>query len=225
MDTEKICKAVKTLTPRECEVTNHVVSGLLNKEIASELGITERTVKAHRRHAMAKMGAKSSAELIKMLLTIQLNGKGQKANVESMISPENTGALKIVADLLQTTPEAFLKHLVFWHCRREIDTRGIEYFAETIHAWTFPSRAAAESTANKFEELTAKYNLGAQPGAKFLYLCEVRPLFAMPTDKSPSELAIKGWQLHVEQFVDGDWRRVHVATGRRRGGRLVVNSK
>ena len=57
---------------------NGVVSGLLNKEIASELGITERTVKAHRGSAMAKMGAKSSAELIKMLLTIQLNGKEQK---------------------------------------------------------------------------------------------------------------------------------------------------
>jgi hypothetical protein len=56
---------------------------------------------------MAKMGAKSSAELIKMLLTIQLNGKEQKANVQSMMSPENAGALKIIADLLQTTPEAF----------------------------------------------------------------------------------------------------------------------
>jgi DNA-binding CsgD family transcriptional regulator len=208
MDRERISNAMKTLTPREREVMNCVVSGLLNKEIASELGITERTVKAHRGRAMAKMGAKSSAELIKILLTIQLNGKEQKANVQSMMSPENAGALKIIADLLQTTPEAFLEHLVFWHCRREIDTRGVEYLAETIHAWVFPSRAAAQSAANKFEELTVRYNLETKPGGGFLYLCEVRPLFAVPTDESPLELVIKGWQLYVEQSADGDWRPV-----------------
>jgi DNA-binding CsgD family transcriptional regulator len=206
MDRERISNAMKTLTPREREVMNCVVSGLLNKEIASELGITERTVKAHRGRAMAKMGAKSSAELIKILLTIQLNGKEQKANVQSMMSPENAGALKIIADLLQTTPEAFLEHLVFWHCRREIDTRGVEYLAETIHGWVFPSRAAAQSAANNFEELTVRYNLETKPGGGFLYSCEVRPLFAVPTDESPLELVIKGWQLYIEQFTDGDWR-------------------
>jgi len=206
MDRERISNAMKTLTPREHEVMNCVVSSLLNKEIASELGITERTVKAHRGRAMAKMGAQSSAELIKMLLTIQLNGKEQKANVQSMMSPENAGALKIIADLLQTTPEAFLEHLVFWHCRREIDTRGVEYLAETIHGWVFPSRAAAQSAANNFEELTVRYNLETKPGGGFLYSCEVRPLFAVPTDESPLELVIKGWQLYIEQFTDGDWR-------------------
>jgi len=209
MDRERISNAMKTLTPREREVMNCVVSGLLNKEIASELGITERTVKAHRGRAMAKMGAKSSAELIKILLTIQLNGKEQKANVQSMMSPENAGALKIIADLLQMTPEAFLEHLVFWPCRREIDTRGVEYLAQTIHAWKFPSRAAAQSAANKFEELTIRYNLETKPGVGFPYLCEVRPLFAVPTDESPLELVIKGWQIYVEQFADGDWRPVH----------------
>ena len=206
MDREKICNAMKTLTPREREVMNGVVSGLLNKEIASELGITERTVKAHRGRAMAKMGAKSSAELIKILLTIQLNGKEEKATVQSMMSPENAGALTFIADLLQTTPEAFLEHLVFWHCRREIDTRGVEYLAETIHGWVFPSRAAAQSAANNFEELTVRYNLETKPGGGFLYSCEVRPLFAVPTDESPLELVIKGWQLYIEQFTDGDWR-------------------
>jgi DNA-binding CsgD family transcriptional regulator len=209
MDREKICNAMKTLTPREREVLNGVVSGLLNKEIASELGITERTVKAHRGRAMAKMGAKSSAELIKMLLTIQLNGKEQKATVQSMMSPENAGALTFIADLLQTTPEAFLEHVVFWHCRHEIDTRGIAYLAETIHAWKFPSRATAQSAANKFEELTIRYNLETKPGVGFLYSCEVRPLFAVPTDESTLELVIEGWQIHVEQFADGAWRPVH----------------
>ena len=83
---------------------------------------------------MAKMGAKSSAELIKMLLTIQLNGKEKEATVQSMMSPEHAGALTFMADLLQTTPEAFLEHMVFWHCRHEIDTRGVAYLVETIHA-------------------------------------------------------------------------------------------
>ena len=200
---------MKTLTPREHEVMNCVVSSLLNKEIASELGITERTVKAHRGRAMAKMGAQSSAELIKMLLTIQLNGKEQEANVQGLMSAENADALTFIADLLQTTPEAFLEHLVFWHCPREIDTRGVEYLAQTIHAWKFPSRAVAQSTANKFEELTIRYNLETKPGVGFPYLCEVRPLFAVPTDESPLELVIKGWQIYVEQFADGDWRPVH----------------
>jgi len=209
MDREKICNAMITLTPREREVLNGVVSGLLNKEIASELGITERTVKAHRGRAMAKMGAKSSAELIKMLLTIQLNGKEQKATMQSLMSPENAGALTFIADLLQTTPEAFLEHVVFCHCRHEIDTRGIAYLAETIHAWKFPSRAAAQRAANKFEELTIRYNLETKPGAGFLYSCEVHPLFAVPTDESPLELLIEGWQIHVERFADGDWRPVH----------------
>ena len=77
---------METLTPREREILNGVVSGLLNKEIASELGIAERTVKAHRGRAIVKMGAKSSAELVKMLLTIQLNGKERKANVQSMMT-------------------------------------------------------------------------------------------------------------------------------------------
>lgn len=206
MDRERICNSMKILTPREHEVMNRVLSGLLNKEIASELGITERTVKAHRARIMAKMGAKSSAELIKMFLTIQLNGKEQKANVQSMMSPENARALKIVAGLLQTTPEVFLEHLVYRHCRREIDTRGVEYLAETIHTWVFPSRAAAQSAANKFEELATSLKAKRRGG----YFSEVRPLLAVPSDESPLQLVNKGWQLHVEQFANGDWRPVHV---------------
>src|SRR5215470_34497 len=48
-----------------------------------------------------------------------------------------------------------------------------------------------------------------KPGVGFLYSCEVRPLFAVPTDDSPLELVIEGWQIYVEQFADGDWRPVH----------------
>ena len=55
MNLDKILKGVKTLPPPEHEVLNEVVSGRLNKEIASELGITIRTVKEHRRRVMEKM--------------------------------------------------------------------------------------------------------------------------------------------------------------------------
>jgi FixJ family two-component response regulator len=55
-----------SLTPREQEVMAWVVTGLLNKQIAGELGISEETVKVHRGHAMRKMGADSLAELVRM---------------------------------------------------------------------------------------------------------------------------------------------------------------
>ena len=53
-----------TLTEREREVFERVVKGTLNKLIAVDLGISERTVKAHRHEVMAKMGARSVAELV-----------------------------------------------------------------------------------------------------------------------------------------------------------------
>jgi FixJ family two-component response regulator len=55
---------VATLTPRERQVFNLVVRGKMNKQIASELGTTERTVKAHRHEVMEKLQAKSLAELV-----------------------------------------------------------------------------------------------------------------------------------------------------------------
>jgi len=55
-----------TLTPREREVLEHVVSGKLNKQIAADLGISEATVKMHRAHVMAKMKVQSVAELARL---------------------------------------------------------------------------------------------------------------------------------------------------------------
>lgn len=54
-----------TLTPREREVFRLVVVGLLNKQIASELGTSQRTIKAHRSQVMRKMQANSVAELVR----------------------------------------------------------------------------------------------------------------------------------------------------------------
>jgi RNA polymerase sigma factor (sigma-70 family) len=57
----------KSLTPREQEVISMVASGMLNKQIAGQLGAAENTVKVHRSRAMEKMHAQSFAELVRMI--------------------------------------------------------------------------------------------------------------------------------------------------------------
>ncbi len=61
-----------SLTPREQEVMSLVVSGLLNKQVGLQLGISEITVKAHRGKMMLKMKADSLADLVKMAITLGL---------------------------------------------------------------------------------------------------------------------------------------------------------
>jgi FixJ family two-component response regulator len=53
------------LTPRESEILRFLVAGLLNKQIAAELGTAEKTIKVHRGRIMRKMGARSVADLIR----------------------------------------------------------------------------------------------------------------------------------------------------------------
>ena len=56
---------LETLTPRELEIFGLVVSGMLNKQIAFDLGISEKTVKVHRARVMEKMGAQSLPDLVR----------------------------------------------------------------------------------------------------------------------------------------------------------------
>ncbi len=65
----------ESLTPREREVLVHVTSGLMNKQTAGLLQLSEITVKIHRGHVMKKMQARSLAELVKMAELLGINRK------------------------------------------------------------------------------------------------------------------------------------------------------
>ena len=63
---DSILEHIKTLTPREHEVMSFVITGMLNKQIAAEMDISEETVKIHRGRVMQKLGIVSVAELVRI---------------------------------------------------------------------------------------------------------------------------------------------------------------
>jgi FixJ family two-component response regulator len=65
----------EALTPREQEVIGFVTAGLMNKQIAAELGLSEITVKVHRGNIMKKMGARSLADLVRMAEALGIRRK------------------------------------------------------------------------------------------------------------------------------------------------------
>lgn len=69
---ESIRRCLTTLTPRELQVLRQVVEGRLNKQIAADLGIAEKTIKVHRARAMEKMGAGSLAELVRKAVEVEV---------------------------------------------------------------------------------------------------------------------------------------------------------
>jgi FixJ family two-component response regulator len=60
------------LTPREFEVMQLVVTGMLNKQIAAELGTAEKTIKVHRGRVMKKLGVVSAVELVRLVETARI---------------------------------------------------------------------------------------------------------------------------------------------------------
>jgi FixJ family two-component response regulator len=86
-DIEKTVSDLKalfdTLSPREREVLAFVAAGLMNKQIAAELGLAEITVKIYRGHIMRKMHAKSLAELIRMTETLGIRPQKPSPGVQT----------------------------------------------------------------------------------------------------------------------------------------------
>lgn len=73
-DAARYEERLRNLTPREAEVLAAVVEGNLNKQIAHDLGLAEKTVKVHRARVMKKMGLRSIADLVRASITKRIDG-------------------------------------------------------------------------------------------------------------------------------------------------------
>jgi FixJ family two-component response regulator len=82
-----LLKKFASLSPREREVMRLVVSGLLNKQVAGEMGITEITVKIHRGNAMRKMEAESLADLVRMAERVAAATRSESQQPETVRDP------------------------------------------------------------------------------------------------------------------------------------------
>jgi FixJ family two-component response regulator len=65
------------LTPREFEVMQLVIRGMLNKQVGGELGVAEKTVKVHRGRVMQKLGVTSVAELVQLVQKAEIRPPGR----------------------------------------------------------------------------------------------------------------------------------------------------
>ncbi|MGA7407945.1 MAG: LuxR C-terminal-related transcriptional regulator, partial [Pseudolabrys sp.] len=74
--TVQLRSAFDSLTPREQEIMKLVTAGMMNKQIAGEIGVSEVTVKFHRGNVMRKMGTTSLAELVRMADALGLRQGG-----------------------------------------------------------------------------------------------------------------------------------------------------
>lgn len=91
VETEELARRAESLTPREREVMEQILAGLLNKQIARELGISEKTVKVHRSRVMSKMGARRVATLVHYAVRL---GAGPGAAPAAGVTPWPSTALQ-----------------------------------------------------------------------------------------------------------------------------------
>lgn len=91
----EIKELLGTLTPREYEIFAFVVTGMLNKQIASTLDISEKTVKVHRSRVMAKMKAQSFADLVRLAQEAGIKSPVPAVIMKSLCRPK--AHLKILA--------------------------------------------------------------------------------------------------------------------------------